>query len=556
MEDSNEFQIKNMLYKMKKIKKKKCNNIQKIEAFEVLENINREPRLKEGMIPNLSKKDEEEEKPINKSADPTVKETREEPIDENDSKWWDGLDEIKSEAGDLEKGMADDLSDIVNKIYIRIITFNCMIALSISTGKPKGAEYIKKNNVVNINLNKAKFGKALNNNPIVKGNSDLNDNDVNDANIIFQWICVFEALISAHLFTVIWFYVIFYSYAENTTLNSIFDSLTREKFKESTNFFVTFIFFFIEYAIVILDDIRWVLSYLMPKYVGKYLGKPMCYILLYIIISYFNHNFLTHFKDLLIDTIKLKMHTNIIIIFLYFIAFGEYLLRFKRKNINPDDPIAKASLSLDVLTTYLDNNIFTLIYKFFKELLRLIFLVAVAVPLGTFLFIFYFFWISIFTGITKIWRGTILKEIVRFIRSDSEYKGRDPCDIPRSYFEQLWFGVKDSFSNLSMFIYSNLLYIILLLYSLYALGVSSYISNSQAQQGVMITHMVILGFTLLFWFTAIRKYSKQNTLGLTGLFVLPPEDLFNDVYKNGAYFSGLILLVLFVFSMVIVGKSS
>ena len=507
------------------------------------------------MIPNLRKKDKEE-KPINKSADPTVKETREEPIDENDSKWWDGLDEIKSEAGDLEKGMADDLSKIVNDIYIAIITFNCMIALSISTEKPKGAEYIKENNVVNINLNKAKFGKALNNNPIVKGNSDLNDNDVNDANIIFQWICVFEALISAYLFTVIWFYVIFYSYAENTTLNSIFDSLTREKFKESTNFFVTFIFFFIEYAIVILDDIRWVLSFLMPKYVGKYLGKSMCYILLYIIIYYFNHNFLTHFKDLLIDTIKLKMHTNIIIIFFYFIAFGEYLLRFKRKNINPDDPIEKASLSLDILNNYLDNNIFTLIYKFFKELLRLIFLVAVAVPLGTFLFIFYFFWISIFTGIKKIMQGTILKEIVRFIRSDSEHKERDPFDNPRSYFEQLWFDVKDSFSNLSMFIYSNLLYIILLLYSLYALGVSSYISNDKAQQGVMITHMVILGFTMLFWFTAIRKYSKQNTLGLTGLFVLPPEDLFNDVYQNGAYFSGLILLVLFVFSMVIVGKSS
>ena len=294
----------------------------------------------------------------------------------------------------------------------------------------------------------------------------------------------------------------------------------------------------------------------MPKYVGKYLGKSMCYILLYIIIYYFNHNFLTHFKDLLIDTIKLKMHTNIIIIFFYFIAFGEYLLRFKRKNINPDDPIEKASLSLDILNNYLDNNIFTLIYKFFKELLRLIFLVAVAVPLGTFLFIFYFFWISIFTGIKKIMQGTILKEIVRFIRSDSEHKERDPFDNPRSYFEQLWFDVKDSFSNLSMFIYSNLLYIILLLYSLYALGVSSYISNDKAQQGVMITHMVILGFTMLFWFTAIRKYSKQNTLGLTGLFVLPPEDLFNDVYQNGAYFSGLILLVLFVFSMVIVGKSS
>jgi hypothetical protein len=596
MEDSNEFQIKNMLYKMKKIKKKrKYDNIQKIEPFEVLENNGNPDSIfftpsrivcdgargdvtlpsvpaesptkggwnrttKEGMenkdqinnrFKNLftEKKDES-----NEYADPTVKYTRENEIDPNEKRWWDGLDEVKSELGDLKKGGLDDLSDFINDVYVAIITFNCMIALTLSTGKPKGSQYIKSNNVVNVELANR---KKKNNNPIVKGDSELTDNDVKDANIIFRWICNLEALIAAYFFTNIWFYIIFYSYAENISLNSIFDGLTRDKLKENTSPLMQFIVFFIEYAVIILDDIRWVLSYLIPKYIGKVLSKPLCFILLFVVIYIFNHEFLSNFKNLLIDTLKRNMHTNIIIIFFYLIAIGEYIKTFKPKNINSDDPIAKASASLDILNTYLSNNMITLIFKFLKEVLRLIVILAVAVPLGTFLFIIYFFWTSIITGFSKIFSSDLLNEIVRFIRSDSTYKGRDPCDIPRTYFEQLWLDIKDGFTNLSMFMFSNLYYIKFILYSLSVLGASSYINNTQAQQGLMISHIIILGFTLFAWFSAIMKYRKVDTTGLRGLFIEPPDQIFIEVFRYSMYTSGffLLLIVFFAILFFIVGIS-
>lgn len=576
MEDYNEFQIKNMLYKMKKIKKKrKCNNIQKIELFEVLENIpnndNHIPSsgklnenstyfpyniflkkpIKEGMFTNTpkegeEKKEPEKKEPEKKSADPTVKETREKPIDENDPKWWDGLDEVKSELGDNEKGMADDLSKFINDIYVAVITFNCMIALTISTGKPKGPKYIKSNDVVNVELKK---GKSLNNKPIVKGNSDMNDNDVDDANRIFIWICTLESLIAAYCYTSIWFYVIFYSYSENTTLNSIFDSLTRENLKGSSNPIIAFIFFFIEYAIIILDDIRWVLSHFIPKYISKFLSKPLCFVLLFIVIYNFNMKFISNFKDLLIDTIKRNMHTNLIIIALYFVVIGEYFNSFRPKQINMDNPIEKASLALDILNIYLTTNIVTLTIAFFKEILRFIIILVIDVPLGAFLFIAYFFWISIFTGLSKLFSSPMLTEIVTFIRSDSTYKGRDPCDLPRSYFEQLLFDIKNIFSDISMFMFSNLFYIVIALYSFYVLGSSSYINNDQAQQGVMISHIIILGFTLFAWFSTIGKYMVTNT-GLRVLFIEPPFNDFINVYKYSNYFSITALFALIFFAIV------
>lgn len=515
---------------VKKNRKKKGDrhNIQNIEGFEVLDN---SPNI-EGMENQGEEKDEKKKR---------KKKMQEQGIGTNDRDFWEGLPDDEEEADDFGGGFASNLTKMINNIYVAIITMNCLIALTFATGKPHGTKYVDEHpDVINVNLNNAKFGKSVNENPINSGDPDLTQDNVNDANTIFRRICSFEALISAYLFTFSWYYLIFYCYSENISTGNIFDGITRDKLSNSTNPFGGFLFFIFEYAIVILDYVRWTTNVFLPKYVGKIISKPLCYVLLFIIIYNFNYTFLSFYKGILIDTISRNMHTNVFIILFYFIVIGEYIRTYnpysKMKDANSDDPLAKMSLLIDLTTSLMTNNIVTLFFKFLKEILRLIIIFVVAVPAGTFLCVLYFLWVSLVTGTSKLIDMKSLDAVTNFVRSDLKYSGNDPCDVPRSWWEKIWFNVTNILLIISMGIYSNLLYMSIIMFSIVTMMASTYINDNKAKTALVITFAVILGLAVLLWLNTIRTYSKTNLNGLWGLFVSPEANQFIKFFEYSMYF--------------------
>jgi len=178
MGDPPDFQTMNMMYKMKKIKKKKSENIQKIKPLEVLDNLPKE------VEPEYF-------------AEETVVEGMR-GIPDNDTRYWDGLDDINSETGKDKSIITKNLSDWINKAYITIIKLNCFIAINMASSAHHDGvvswKTMEEQQLVYVNSENAQYGETLNNSPISVGTGSppsLSEEAVDDANALYQYICYF-----------------------------------------------------------------------------------------------------------------------------------------------------------------------------------------------------------------------------------------------------------------------------------------------------------------------------------------------------------------------------
>jgi hypothetical protein len=558
MDDPPDFQTMNMIYKMKKIKKKKSQNIQKIKPLEVLDNLPKE------VEPEYF-------------AEETVVEGMR-GIPDNDPRYWDGLDDINSDPGKDKGIITKNLSDWINKAYITIIKLNCFIAINMASnahneGNNKIISWttMEEQNLVYVDSENAQYGETLNNSPISVGTGSppsLSQEAADDANALYQYICYFEALVSAYFFTFIWYYVIFYCYFTGQPQGSFFDNISREKLRENTNPFMMFLLFIFEYAIVILDDVRWFLDEVVPHYVSMVLNKPLCFIVLFMIIFHFNHKYLSYFKGFLIDILN-GNYINFFVPILYFIVISEYIgsynLRSKFKGLASSNQLerelSKASLLSEAFTTYLTSNLATVIFGFIKELIRLILIFIFAVPTGCLLCIIYFLWTSIVTNFKNlVFDNNNFGNMYDFIRSDTSDDSllNDPCNVPTTFWEKFWFGVKNGFLYLATFVFSYFFYIITIFYCVYVLisGLGQFNGNLM-QQLVESFHIILLFVILGLLLLQVRRFMKQmgsENLNLFNVLIRPPilESMKNTTKNIGYVILGFsIIFILFI----IIGSS-
>ena len=184
MKDSttdNEFQVLNMNYKIKNIKKKrKAHNIGKIEEFSILSNVRPEP-------------------------EPAVVEG----FTDDD---WEGQDDVRSQKGALGEFGAR-LVDIFNDIYTMIIFGNCYLSFYLANFCADDSIQVKQNIDWNFMHQVVKVDVDGDNNAPFNGeNLGVDQKIIDGANQVYQYLCFVESLIFAYLFSFGWFYVIFYNY--------------------------------------------------------------------------------------------------------------------------------------------------------------------------------------------------------------------------------------------------------------------------------------------------------------------------------------------------------
>jgi hypothetical protein len=547
-DSSSDFQTMNIIYKIKKIKKKKQQNIQKIPELEVLDNIP-EYFAEETVIEGMAG------------------------LPPNDPNYWDGLDDVISESGKNKDSITKNLSDWINKAYITLIKFNCFIAINMASSAHHDGvvswKTMDEQNLVYVDSENAKFGQTLNNNPISVGTAtppSISEGAADDANALYKYICYLQALITAYFFTFIWYYVIFYCYFTGQPQGSFFDNLTREKLKESTNPAIKFLLFIFEYAIVILDDVKWFINEVVPYYTSKISNKPLCFILIFLIIFEFNHKYLSYFKGFLIDMLD-GNYMNGFIVILYFIVIGEYIksydLSSKFKGLASKDPLekelTKASLLSEAFTTYLTTNLVTMFFSFIKEIMRLLLIFVFAVPTGSLLCVVYFLWISIVTNFSAlVWDSKNFKNLVEFIRSDtSGDSSNDPCNIPTTFWEKFFYGVKNGFLYLSTFSFNYFIYIIIISYCIYVLisGLGKFDGNLM-QQLIESFHIIILIITLLLLSSQIFKLYKNMGENFSLFNVLVIGDVLDSMQGTAKNIGYVILFFVALFVLFIIIGSS
>jgi len=544
--EENNFQTMNIKRKIKKINKKR-RNMQNIEPLEILSNVpdkEVEENVKEGM----------------------------QTIKDND---YEGLDDVISQGLNEESVLAHALTDIINRIYISLITFNCLIAFSIANSSrksrpdsagcggdvpyteeyddPKTGKKKKRNvitwdyitSIIEIDYGTVKYGQVVNMAPITGGNEGLEPGLIGDANAVYRYVCLFEAVISAFLFTFIWFYIIFYSYSNNLTNGSYFDLLNREQLRTSTNIIVKIALFVFEFAIATFEDVRWFFEKKFPEY-ALFFNRPFCFLVLFFLVLQLNHKYLSYLKDLMIDIIHVN-YNNFFVVVLYLIVIYEFFKFWvygsvsSAKKAESENPMDQAtfmmSVMVKVMPLYLNpfSSIPIAFYKAVKEVLRLVIAMAVSVPFGALLFVIYFMYISLvfpFLKIIPLSGNGFVQKIYNYIRQEGEFaRSKDPCDIPMTTLQMLLSmgpRLKDMFTDLCLAIFNVLPYLIFIIFAAYFIRIHlleefSCSGTSKFLQGINFTILAlgILGLCYHFYYV-IMPLLKGGAIGLFAIFVTPP----------------------------------
>jgi len=547
MEEDN-FQTLNIKYKIKKIKNKK-RNIQNIEPFETLSNVvsrdnNKKEDIKEGFKEGFKEGQQN--------------------ITDND---YEGLDDVISQADNEESIIAHALTDIINRIYIGLITFNCLIAFSIAnstrksadcggdvpyiveytdpkTGKTKkkvliDADYIT--SIIEIDYGTIKYGQVVNTEPITGGNENLDNGLISDANAVYRYVCLIEAVIATFLFTFVWFYIIFYSYSNGIKNDTFFNIFNREELRKSENVFVKILFFCLEFGIATFEDIRWAVEKKFPEYALN-MNRPFCFLLLFLIILDINHKYLSYLKDLLIDIINVN-YKNFFVVILYLIVIYELLGAWiigslkDAKKANSENPLDQASLlmgaAVKIMPLYLNpfSAIPIAIYKCIKELFRIIIALVFSVPVGALLCVSYFLYLSLIFPLKNIvFKKDFVENIYNYIRSDGAFSNKDPCNIPTTWIEKFSENMQNFFSYLCITIFNVIPYLVPIIFAAYFIRIHllEEIDCSGTKTFLQFFTFFILALGILglaYHFKGILKALLGEGLSVFNILITPNMDL-------------------------------
>lgn len=383
-EKNGNFQTMNMIHKLKKIKKKRksTENIKKMEFPEVLSNIKEEPELK---------------------TNEKVTEGFERFKFEHDD--WDGYDNIKDGTGKVSgKDPRQIIIDFINFVYNSIVSYNHSLATSITeklSRIPKKKESDKKKNKVPVHLDKDDSTHTVYRSV--------------DEDLMYKYICLFEAIFFSSFVVNNWYYLMFYNNYKDGEKIQLFDfSVDRIKSLSddylSNKFLKYILLYFIEYALFFPEKLQYFLIDVVPGFASRFLNHTLCYIILFLIILYISYNSASGFKNFLIDVINVN-YKNFSVCIMYITVIIVFLI-----------PDVKTSVSggAEGTNSFSSSNASTSVFNIIWNIVRFLIIITISLPLGGLFCLIYFVFYSLFAMLYYSnwdpWKvAEVFKEVLRFI---------------------------------------------------------------------------------------------------------------------------------------------
>jgi hypothetical protein len=422
------FQTLNMVYKIKKIKKKKTpkdTNYKNIELLDTLSNTE----------PNSEKKVRFDENPVN-----SVKTIEGFTADD-----YEGYDTVKDTLTNGSDDAKSTITDAINTVYDYAVSLNVFIANRIICILSRTA--LKKNS----DGKDGAWSKNVTVDDASSANYSTND-FINDRDILYNTICLIEALLFSGLVVNNWFYLMYYNtFVKGYKLLTI----SRKSIEESDNFLKHFILYFFEFSIFFPEKLNYWLTDKIPHWTSKIFNSGLCYILIFISLIFIFYNSASGLKNLIIDSINVNAN-NAMVALMYIIVIIVFLLPKEMP------PVFKLKTE-DVVAMFRYNPVWNIIYN----IIRFIIIIMISVPVGATMCFVYLFAYSLFGIATYAGFDKSMDELENMLKYIKESKGRiieTPCQ-PLSFWEKIMErinGFSDSLVNLSFFIAA----IIILIYEM------------------------------------------------------------------------------------------
>ena len=523
------FQIMNMKYKLKNIKKNKKENYKNIELLENIydnsgENIEgfKANKIEEQVTTSKdANSNTNGYKKKNKSA-PTVsygnlKKTKKSKDVDPDflglpDKDYDGIDRP-------DKGNKDDprvaLIRIVNKIFGVINKFNYKIALAIAKTLSRSGK--AEDDIGDLLRKGSNTRKTEQNTPYTN----------NDVLLIQKYIGFFESILVAFFATYNWFYIMFYYYTEsdcknmdcnvkdehgetnkqttndkkNDENNEILNSLkgTRIKVPKLSSYFIqneinnrgdflsifySFINIFFIFALAYVEYLQSIMMNVIPKITKKLFNYKGCFIAIFVMLIMFFYYFNSALQNFLVNVLSGNTKDFTIgcmyffLLLIYF--FGNYNIGYLPKT---------AGYTAQTFLGFVLNPFFGFIMAF----MRFIVIMLISVPFGGVACILYMLFNSFF-GI--LFNTGILKYFGTFFRINDFIKDNNDPDVnkPKTDEDAFIYKIKSSYNNVINFIYKYAIFISYVI--LLTIAIFDYFKNIKNYK--LKLHLIILSAIFIF----------------------------------------------------------
>lgn len=477
------FQTLNMIYKIKKIKKKKTpkdTNYKNIELLETLTN-------------NVA--DNTTNNPINESKKVEFVKGFVEGFKADD---YEGYDTVNDAGSDNADDPRSRIKKAINDIYDSIVYYNRMTANKIISVLSKTVVEYKPGTNISTNFTTSEAAYS-------------NESDFkSDADHLYKYICLAEAILFSGCVVNNWYFLMYYNKYEKGY--KLFD-FSRKKITESDSFVSQGLMYFFEYSLFFPEKIESILINLIPGVTTKILNHTMCYIYIFFILIYLSYNFASGFKNFLIDIIDVNSN-NLIVAFMYLAVI---ILFFIPTN-NLEDKISK-----------LYNPLGNLLWN----VIRFIVIMMISVPLGGFLCCVYFIFYSLF-GMVFYSRSSIVndfKDMLSYAEDAKSDISETPCQ-PLEWYKKI-FQLLNKFSDVIYNIIFFITAIILLIYA--SVDSQTNMISSTIKNTLLIINVTLISMFFVFSLSYVKGIFEKDETGNISI----AED---KIKSGGSIFSYLFLL--------------
>jgi len=382
-EKNGNFQTMNMIHKLKKIKKKRkqVENIKKMEFPEVLSNVKKETA----------------ETPMEKNTN-TIEGFQRFKFEHDD---WDGYDNVKDTKGKTSlKDPRQIIIDFINYVYNTIVSYNRKLASNIA-------------DKLSNNVKKKENNKNVDNIKVDSNNDNSAGVGVNekDEELMYKYICLFEAILFSSFVVNNWYYLMFYNNFKDGEKKELFDfSVDRIKNLSddflSNKFLKYILLYFIEYALFFPDKLQYFIIDIVPGFSSRFLNHTLCYILLFLFILYISYYFASGFKNFLIDVINVN-YKNFLVCLMYITVIIIFFIPEVKPSLNGG---AEGS----------NGNASTTVFKIIWNFIRFLIIISISLPLGGFFCLLYFSFYSLYAMLYyydwDVWKlSEMFKDVLSFI---------------------------------------------------------------------------------------------------------------------------------------------
>ena len=518
------FQIMNMQYKLKSIKKNKKENYKNIE---LLENIyDNKEEIIEGFNKKKTKKTKKTENSYNENynSNDTVgygnlkKTKKSKEFDPNflglPDKDFDGVDKP-------DKGNKDDprvaLIRSINNVFGVINKFNYKIALVIAKTLSRSGKA------------EDDFGELLRKGSNQRKTEKNNSYTTGDVLLIQKYIGLFESILVAFFATYNWFYIMFYYYTESDCkdMDCIIKEPNADENKEPnagenkepnadenkeptskfintllghrikipklnsfhiqnqihggsifSSIFCSFVNNFFIFALAFVECLQSIMMDIIPKFAKQIFNYKGCFVIVFCMLLMFFYYCNTLLHKFLIDVLTGNTK-NLMVGIMYFLL----LLIYFFGNYN----FGKITKTTNYTTHTFMDFVLSPTISMVKAFMRFIIIMLVSVPLGAIACFFYILFNSLF-GI--LFNTGILKYIGTFFRINDFIKDNNDPDANknRSGEEEFIYKIKSSYNKVIDFFYKYSIFISYIILLIFA--INDYLKNVKNYK--LKLHLIIL----------------------------------------------------------------